>query len=331
MDDEETGPKETEHQDHWPDFIPPDFEQSIGSAPKEPASQPPPTVSGPVLPPQPQQPRQQQPYPQHPYQQQPYPPHPTRPRSTRSNAGAGDRWFNRPPQPGTGRPSAYLTTQATPVTNALIMICVVVWLLQTFFPVVSDLVMLIPSVAAGEPWRFITSAFAHAPRSLTHIGFNMLTLLLVGRYLEPVLGQAKFLAVYLISALGGSAMFVLLAFPSNQGVLGGSNWNSGLVGASGAIFGLFGAYMVVGWTQRRSLAPMWILLGMNLVILFLFPGIAWTAHLGGFLAGAAATGAIALDLRRGRQGRPSLAWVGMGVVLGLIVLSLVIKYATVGV
>lgn len=203
----------------------------------------------------------------------------------------------------------------TVVTNVLIAINVVVWMLQNLSPQLSSLLMLIPSVAAEEPWRFITAAFAHAPRSLTHVGFNMLTLWLMGRYLEPILGRAGFLAVYLTSALGGSALFVWLGA-----------WNSAVVGASGAVFGLFGAYMVIGWLLKRPMTSVWVLLGLNLVLMFLFPGIAWQAHLGGFLAGAAATGAIALHHVRRRAGKSSTMWPGIALVVLLIVTVIVLRY-----
>lgn len=210
------------------------------------------------------------------------------------------------------------------------MICLAVWMLQNFSYAFNDLVMLIPSVAAQEPWRFLTSAFAHAPRSLTHIGFNMLTLWLMGRYLEPLLGHAKFLAVYLISAFGGGALFVLLAFPAGQGPGGyGTGWNSAVLGASGAVFGLFGAYLVLGWAMKRQLGPVLILLGLNLVIMVLFPSIAWIVHLGGFLAGAAATGVIVLDLRRRKPTGRSLAWPGLAALTAVLIVAIVVKYLTV--
>ena len=90
--------------------------------------------------------------------------------------------------------------------------------------------------------------------------------------------------------------------------------------------GLFGAYLVIAWLLKRPLTSVWVLLGMNLVIMMLFPGIAWQAHVGGFLAGAAATGAVGLDLIRRRSGRPSLAWPGIALVNLLIVAVIVLRY-----
>ncbi len=215
------------------------------------------------------------------------------------------------------------------VTSALIAICLVVWVLQNLSYPFNDLVMLVPSLGASEPWRFLTSAFSHMPRSLTHIGFNMLTLWLIGSFLEPILGRARFLAVYLISALGGGVLFVVLAFPRGQGP--GwlqTSWNSGVLGASGAVFGLFGAYMVIAWLQRIPLTSVWILLGLNVVVTVLFPGIAWQAHLGGFLAGAAATGAATWGLtRRHPGGSSATTWLGMALVLAALVAMVALKYA----
>lgn len=296
----------------WPDFVPPDFEQSIPQAPKEPtAGGAVPPFSGPVLPPQ-----------SNTYRPDTGP-------SGRPRRQSDDRWFSRPAGNG-GAAFGPRAAGRTPVTNALIGICVVVWMLQNLSYTFNDLVMLIPSVANTEPWRFLTSAFAHAPRSLTHIGFNMLTLWLMGRYLEPILRGRLFLAIYLISALGGGTLFVLLAFPPGSGPGGtGSNWNSAVVGASGAIFGLFGAYLVLAWTMKRSVTPMLVLLGLNLVMIVLFPGIAWSAHVGGFLTGAAASAVVFWNRRRSAAAGGSQPWWRLAMVVGILVAALVIKYLTI--
>ena len=129
-------------------------------------------------------------------------------------------------------------------------------------------------VADGEWYRMLTSAFLH--EQLFHIGFNMLALWVLGPNLEAALGRGRFLALYLISALAGSTLSYLLA-AQNQFSLG----------ASGAIFGLFGALAVLLRRMRYDMRPVLGLLAVNLVITFL-PGlnIAWQAHLGGLVAGA---------------------------------------------
>lgn len=129
-------------------------------------------------------------------------------------------------------------------------------------------------VADGQWYRMITSAFLH--EQLIHIGFNMFALWFLGPNLEAALGRGRFLAVYLISALAGSTASYLLAAP-----------NQFSLGASGAIFGLFGALAVLLRRMRYDMRPVIVLLGINLVITFM-PGlnIAWQAHLGGLVAGA---------------------------------------------
>jgi membrane associated rhomboid family serine protease len=127
-------------------------------------------------------------------------------------------------------------------------------------------------VAAGEYYRLVTSAFLHA--GVLHLVLNMAALLTLGAPLEAALGRLRFLALYLLSALGGSVAAFLLAPP---GVLG--------VGASGAIFGLFGAFYVVVRRLGGSTSPILGLLAVNLVITFAVPYIDWRAHLGGLVTG----------------------------------------------
>jgi membrane associated rhomboid family serine protease len=167
-------------------------------------------------------------------------------------------------------------TTAPYVTYTLLTLMGLGFLVQMADPgVTSAFGMAGAPVAMGEWYRMITSAFLH--EQLYHIGFNMLALWILGPNLEAALGRARFLALYLISALAGSTLSYLLA-PVNQFSLG----------ASGAIFGLFGALAILMRRMRYDMRPIMILLGINLVITFL-PGlnIAWQAHLGGLIAGAA--------------------------------------------
>jgi membrane associated rhomboid family serine protease len=143
-------------------------------------------------------------------------------------------------------------------------------------------------VAQGEYYRLITSAFLHA--GITHILFNMFALAQIGPVLERALGRSRYLALYLLSALGGSVAAFLLA-PLNQPS----------VGASGAIFGLFGAYYVVVRRLGGETGPIVILLIVNLVITFSVPNIDWRAHLGGLITGAVLAAAFAYAPRGPRQ------------------------------
>jgi membrane associated rhomboid family serine protease len=129
-------------------------------------------------------------------------------------------------------------------------------------------------VASGEWYRLITGAFLHA--SIIHIGMNMLVLWLVGNQLERVLGHWRFLSLYVAAMLAGS--FAVMLY--NPDIL--------TVGASGAIFGLFGA--AVAYQRDRGINIMQSGLGglilINLLITFLIPSISKAGHIGGLIGGA---------------------------------------------
>jgi membrane associated rhomboid family serine protease len=148
-------------------------------------------------------------------------------------------------------------------------------------------------VAAGQEYRLITSAFLHEPGFAgfgpAHIIFNMWALLLVGPALERLLGHTRFLAVYLLSALGGAVLFYYFA-PAYAASLG----------ASGAIFGLFGAWFVVSRRLRVDTRAIVILIVINLVLTFTIANIAWQAHIGGLLTGGLLTAAYAYAPRQHR-------------------------------
>ena len=147
----------------------------------------------------------------------------------------------------------------------------------------------VPVLGSTEPWRFLTAAFAHAPGQVLHILFNMYALWQIGQYLEPMLGRVRFAILYLVSAFGGSVGYLLLAspppLPLTQTGIDHSSWVVSMVGASGAVFGLFGALLVLNRHLGRSSGPMFGVLAINAVLGFVVPGIAWQAHLGGLLTG----------------------------------------------
>ena len=190
------------------------------------------------------------------------------------------------------------------VTWILVGLNVAFYLVEWVYPKIVDYLALIGSaydstihsvvgVAHGEYYRLLTSAFLHE-QGLSgfgplHIIFNMWALILLGPSLERLLGRLRFLAVYLLSALGGSVMFYLLA-PANEPGLG----------ASGAIFGLFGAYFVVARRLRVDSRSIVFLIVLNLGISFLVAGIAWQAHVGGLLTGGLLTAAYAYAPRNQR-------------------------------
>ncbi|WP_222710662.1 rhomboid family intramembrane serine protease [Quadrisphaera setariae] len=166
------------------------------------------------------------------------------------------------------------------VTLTMIGICVAVYLLQaTVAPGITYQYGFAPVAAAAEPWRFLTAAFLHG--GVIHIAFNMYALWLFGSYLEQQFGRARFAALYLITAFGGSVGSLLVISPTSQ------SWTTISVGASGAVFGLFGALVLVQRRLNQQFGQIVVLIVINGAIGFLVPGIAWQAHLGGLVTGLA--------------------------------------------
>jgi membrane associated rhomboid family serine protease len=156
-------------------------------------------------------------------------------------------------------------------------------------------------VEFNEPWRLITAGFLHY--GPIHVALNMIALWIIGRDIEPVLGRARFAAVYFLSLLGGSvAVFVF------------GPVNSGTAGASGAVWGVMGAVLVIVFRLKLNPQPVLAVIAINAVISFL-PGISLLGHLGGFVVGVLATAAL-LYAPRDRQLPVQIgALVGIGVVL----------------
>ena len=162
-------------------------------------------------------------------------------------------------------------------------------------------------VSTGQYYRLITAAFLHA--GVLHLAMNMFALAQLGPMLESALGRVRFLALYVLSALGGSTLSYCV---SDQGSLG--------VGASGAIFGLFGAYYVVVRRLGGPTRSILTLLVVNLVITFTIPIIDWRAHLGGLITGALVGAALAYAPRGERRDRlQTAACAGVAVVLAVAV------------
>lgn len=168
-----------------------------------------------------------------------------------------------------------------------------------------------PAVEAGQWWRMLTATLLHG--SLVHVGFNMWALSIFGPPLEREVGTVPFAALYLSGAISGGALFLVLS----PGALA--------VGASGAIFALFGAWLALSVRDRRTiqgranLQQLLLLLGLNLAISFM-PGIAWEAHAGGLVAGFVIMTAW-LPLRgRGRPAALTAIAAAVGVLALLVVL-----------
>lgn len=171
------------------------------------------------------------------------------------------------------------------VTYVLIAINLVVFALQMASPEMErQLVLWPPAVANGEIFRLLTSAFMHF--GFAHIAFNMLALYFVGPPLEMALGRLRYTALYLLSALGGSTLVYLLTL------------NAQTAGASGAVFGLFGAMFVVGKRLNMDVRSVAGIIVANLAFTFVIPlissqNISWQGHIGGLITGAAVAAAYA--------------------------------------
>ncbi|MCW2660837.1 MAG: rane protein [Mycobacterium sp.] len=180
------------------------------------------------------------------------------------------------------------------VTYALIAINVLVFVFQMASGNLErQLALWPPAVADGQLYRVVTSAFLHY--GATHLLLNMWALYVVGPPLETWLGRLRFGALYALSGLGGSVLVYLV-----------SPLGTATAGASGAIFGLFGATFVVG--KRLALDVRWVvaIIGINLVFTFVVPVvsshlISWQAHVGGLVTGSVVAAAYVYPPRERRN------------------------------
>ena len=138
-----------------------------------------------------------------------------------------------------------------------------------------------------EYYRLVTSMFLHY--GLLHIGFNMLVLFMLGPSLEHTLGHVRFTVLYLVAGLGGAVASFWFTDPLAQAG-----------GASGAIFGLMGAYVVVGKRLRADISQVVSLIVLNIALGFVIPNTDWRAHLGGLVTGAAVGAVMAFAPQRSR-------------------------------
>jgi membrane associated rhomboid family serine protease len=176
-------------------------------------------------------------------------------------------------------------------------------------PVAGGGAQIVDGVSMGSWWQVVTSAFTHV--SPLHIGLNMMALYFLGPGLEAVLGRARFLAVYGVSAMTGSAGVMLFSDPNTQ-----------TLGASGAIFGLLGALAVIAFKVHGDVRTVLMWLGLNLVLTFSVSGISWQGHLGGLAGGALLTAAI---VYAPRARLTVLQWTAVGSVLAIALVLIVVR------
>jgi membrane associated rhomboid family serine protease len=198
------------------------------------------------------------------------------------------------------------------VTQAIIAACVVLYVLQLApGSGITAALALAPGQVAQEPWRLLTSAFLHSPSLILHIVFNMLVLYQVGPWLEQALGRARFAALYVISALGGSVGFLLLGVNANLPAA----FQPSVVGASGAVFGMFGALLVLTRTLGRRDQALIGTIAINFVLGVIIPNVAWQGHLGGLVTGALAALIIA---KAPAARRSAVQWAGLAALTGAL-------------
>jgi membrane associated rhomboid family serine protease len=163
----------------------------------------------------------------------------------------------------------------TQVTKFLSISLLVVYVFQFLLGdvLIAKFALFAPSVTNGQWWLLFTAGFLHG--SIIHLLFNVYILWVLGSQLENIVGKTKFIIIYVGSLLGGSLASYLF-----------SPFGSYSIGASGAIFGLMGATLVVGRKRNLDISQITTLVVINVVIGFVLSGIDWRAHLGGLAAGA---------------------------------------------
>ena len=161
----------------------------------------------------------------------------------------------------------------------------------------------------SQPWRMLTSTFMHA--SVLHLLFNMFSLFIFGPVIENAVGRARFAALYLLAGFGGSLAVLLLA--PDQAV----------VGASGAIFGLLGAFFIIQRRLGGNNAQLLVLIGLNVAFGFIVPNVAWQAHVGGLVVGAAVAAVYMATRHRSKKAVQIASVAGIGVALVAITIAAV--------
>jgi membrane associated rhomboid family serine protease len=218
------------------------------------------------------------------------------------------------PRPVRRAPGLALATGSAPVTKALIAINVAIYLITVVQgrglnnpggSLYIRWLLFGPLVANGGWYRLVTSMFLHG--FLLHIVFNMVALWFIGAPVEQYLGRARYIGLYFVSGLAGAAGALLQA-PLEP-----------TVGASGAIFGILGAWLIIEWQITGRLAGnAMTLIVINLVIDFI-PGtnISWGGHIGGLIGGIL----ITLAYAHWRGGRAQYGQLGLGGIIGLVAVA----------
>lgn len=176
-------------------------------------------------------------------------------------------------------------------TIALIVINVLAFFYSTSAQVNSDFMSefgLTPNFWNGDYWQPLTSMFLH--NGIFHLAMNMLSLYFIGQLVEFAVGSIKFLVIYFLSGLSGSALCLIFMAP-----------NSVTVGASGAIFGLLGACVVFYRHEEGIYGQIIFWIAYNLIFTFINPGISWQGHIGGLIGGIIVSSLLSIPIGRRRN------------------------------
>lgn len=173
----------------------------------------------------------------------------------------------------------------------------------------------IDGVASGAWWQVVTSVFTHL--TFIHLAVNMVSLFIIGPILEGVLGRVRFLAVYAIAGLAGSATVMWLTSPE-----------ASTVGASGALFGLMGAILLLSFKAKGNYKQVLIILGANIAFTLFYVGtISWQGHFGGLVGGLLAGWIIAYAPR---ERRTQIQLYGLSAVTIVVVAAIVARAVMLG-
>jgi membrane associated rhomboid family serine protease len=196
-----------------------------------------------------------------------------------------------------------------PVTTGLLLLNGLIWLgqISPLGYIFTNSMFYAPLFTEYQPWRMITSGFVHDWSGPMHILLNSYAIWIFGRQLEPMLGKLRFLALYLVSIFAGSVAVLWLSDPQMP-----------VVGASGGLFGLMGAYFIIVRSLGSNGSQIFVLIAINLAMGFFIPGISWEGHLGGLIGGLAMAGVYA-ETRRPEQRIARL--LGVAGVVALLLLA----------
>lgn len=177
-----------------------------------------------------------------------------------------------------------LRARKTPVTSLFLVLNVLIWLgqISPLGYLFTNSMFYAPLFTPFEPWRMITAGFVHDWSSPWHILLNSYAIWIFGQQLEPLLGKLRFFVLYMVSIFGGSVAVLWLSNPQTP-----------VVGASGALFGLMGAFFVIIRTLGGNTTQIFLLIAINFSMGLFVSGISWEGHLGGLVTGFAIAGVYA--------------------------------------